>query len=121
MPLQVRYQSAATQALKAREGLAISGFLRELAPLVQMNPRYGDRIDPDEMTEAIHDASPVLPAKILRSREEADAIGKQRAEAEAQAQQMAQMQAGAGMAKDLGQAAGALPEGALEAMGGMLQ
>ena len=42
MPLQVRYQSAATQALKAREGLAIRNFLQDLGPLAAMDPRYGD-------------------------------------------------------------------------------
>ena len=122
LPLQVRYQSAATQALKAREGLAIRSFLNDLGPLIQLDPRFGDRISPDDLTEAMHDASPALPASILRSREEADAIAQGRAEQEAQAAQMQQMQAGGGVAKDVAQAAGALPEGALEAMaGGMVQ
>lgn len=108
MPLQVRYQSAATMAQKAREGQAIRQFIGDLGPLAQMDQRFADRVDPDALTEALHDASPSLPASILRSRDEADQIAKGRAQAE-QAQQAMQMaQAGGGLVKDL---AGAMAQG----------
>jgi hypothetical protein len=100
VPLQVRYQSAATMALRAREGLAVRQYLMDLGPLAQMGPRHLDRIngrlDTDALMEALHDASPSLPASILRGRDEADQI----AEAEAQQRQMLQMAAAApGLAK----------------------
>lgn len=106
-PLRVRYQSAAAQAMRAREGAAIRQFVGDLGPLAQMNPRYLDRLDPDAVAEALHDASPSLPARVLRSREEADQLAQARAEQEQQEQQMAMMQQGAGVAKDLGITLGA--------------
>lgn len=100
LPLQVRYQSAATMALRAREGLAVRQFLVDLAPLAGLGQdhlnRISGRIDTDAMLEALHDASPSLPASILRAREEADQI----AQAQAQQQQlMMAAQAAPGMAK----------------------
>ena len=41
------------------------------------------------------------PARVLRSREEADAIGQARAQQERQAQMLQAAQAGGGIAKDL--------------------
>lgn len=106
-PLRIRYQSAASMAMHAREGQAVRQFLADLAPLVQLNPRYGDRLDPDAVTEALHDASPSLPASILRGRDEADAIAEGRAQQQQAAQAMEAAQAGGGVAKDL--AAAGLP------------
>tara|TARA_R110000764_G_scaffold11553_1_gene34582 strand:+ start:15357 stop:16997 length:1641 start_codon:yes stop_codon:yes gene_type:complete len=106
-PLRVRYQSAAAMALRAREGAAIRMFIGDLGPLAQMNPRYLDRLEPDAIAEALHDASPSLPARILRSREDADQIAQQRAEREQQAQQMQMAQDASGVAKDLGVTLGA--------------
>lgn len=108
-PLQVRYQSAAAMAMQAREGQAIRQFMRDMTPLVELNPRFGDRIDPDELTEALHDASPSLPASILRSRDDADQIADGRAQQQQQAQAMEMAQQGGGIVKDL---AAAVPGGA---------
>jgi hypothetical protein len=111
MPLQVRYTSQATMALRAREGLAIRQFIDDLTPLAGLNPRYADRVDPDSLVEALHDASPTLPARILRSREEANQIAEQRQQA-AQAQQMAELaQAGGRALKDVSAAMGPGGEG----------
>jgi len=121
MPLQVRYQSGAAMAMSAREGQAVRQFLTDLGPLAQMDPRYADRLDPDAIAEALHDASPSLPASVLRSREDADAIAQDRAEQQQQAQQMAALQSGSSAAKDMAQAAGALPEGTMEAMSQAVQ
>lgn len=110
--LQVRYQSAATRAMKAREGQAIRQFVGDLGPLAAMDQRFADRIDPDGLTEALHDASPSLPASILRSRDAADQIAQGRAEQQQQAQQMQMLQQGGAAAKDMAQAAGAVGLGA---------
>lgn len=105
LPLQVRYTSAAQLAMKAREGLAIRRFIADLAPLAQTNPRYLDRLDPDATIEALHEAAPILPARILRSREDADQLAAARAQ-QAQMAQMAQMaEQGAGALKDAAGAA----------------
>ena len=125
LPLQVTYKTAATAALHAGEGVAVRQFVGDLGGLAQLNQsmaeRIGDRIDPDALIETLHDASPNLPARFMRPREVADQIGKARAEQQQQAQQMQQMQAAGGIAKDLGAAAGALPEGALDGLAGMVQ
>lgn len=110
LPMQVRYQSAASMAMKAREGLAIRQFVADLGPLAQTNPRYLERLDPDAVIEALHEASPSLPARLLRSRDEADQLAEQRAQQEQQMQAMAMAQAGAGALKDAA--------GAAQAMGG---
>lgn len=114
MPLQVRYQSAATMALRAREAGAVRQFLNDLGAMAQFESvptRVGDRFDVDAAVEVLHDASPNLPASLLRSREDADARGQQREAAQQQAMQMEQMaqaaQAGGGLVKDLAQAQGA--------------
>jgi len=109
VPLQVRYTSAAQLAKKAREGSEIMRFIQNLAPLAQISPRAIDRFDVDAAIEALHEASPNLPAKILRARDAADKL----AEARAQQQQMAQM---AQMAQPL---AGAMKDAA--AAGQMMQ
>lgn len=113
LPMGMRYQSAASMAMKAREGMAIVQFLGNLGPLAQTDPRYLQRLDPDAVIEALHEASPSLPARMLRSREEADQI----AQAAAQAQQQAAMleQAGplAGAVKDLAGAGQAMQGGGM--------
>ena len=106
LPLQVRYQSQATMALRAREGQAIRQFLNDLGPLAQLDPRYVDRVDPDGLTEALHDASPTLPARILRSREEADQIAQGRAQQQQLQQALQTAQAGGGVVRDLSSAMG---------------
>jgi len=113
LPLGMRYQSAASMAMKAREGMAITQFIGNLAPLAQTDPRYLQRLDPDAVIEALHEASPSLPARMLRSREEADQI--------AQAQQQAQQQTA--MLEQAGPLAGAVKDlaGAEAAMGGGME
>lgn len=110
LPMQVRYQSAASMAMKAREGMAIKQFIADLGPLAQTNPRYLDRLDPDATIEALHEAAPSLPARLLRSRDDADQIAAQRAEQQQQMQMMQMAQAGAGALKDAASAAGAMPD-----------
>lgn len=115
LPLGMRYQSAASMAMKAREGMAITQFIGNLAPLAQTDPRYLQRLDPDAVIEALHEASPSLPARMLRSREEADAIAEAQAQAQQQAALLENARPLAGAAKDLA-SAGAEMHG-----GGMVQ
>ena len=111
MPLSVRYTSAAQLAMKAREGLAIRRFIADLGPMAQTNPRYLDRLDPDATIEAMHEAAPSLPAKILRSREEADQLAQARAQQQQMAQMAAMAQPVAGAMKDAASAAQMMQEG----------
>lgn len=101
LPLQVTYQSQAAQAMRAREGQSIRQFISDLGPLAQLDPRYADRLDPDGVVEALHDASPNLPASILRSRGDADQIQQGRAEQAEQQQQMEMAAQAGGVVKDL--------------------
>ncbi len=93
-PLQVRYQSAAQMAMRSREGLAARQFMADIAPLAQLGQshlsRISGRINTDALLETLHDASPSLPASILNSREEADAV-QQAEQQNQQAMQMAAM------------------------------
>lgn len=107
MALRVRYQSMAAMAMKAREGAAIRQFVNDLAPMAQTGSRALDRRDDDAIIEALHEASPSLPASILRSREDADHIAQVRAEKQEQAEQVQLAQAAGGVAKDLGVTLGA--------------
>lgn len=116
LPMQVRYQSAASMAMKAREGMAIKQFINDLGPLAQTNPRYIERLDPDAVIEALHEAAPSLPARLLRSRQDADQMAAARAQQEQMAQGLQAAQMGAGALKDAAAAAGAM--GGME---GMLQ
>lgn len=100
-PLDVRYVSAAALAAKSTEGAATAQLIANLAPLMQVDPRYARRLDPDGVTETLAEAVGA-PAKALRSREAADAI-EQAAEQAAQMAQMAQLAPGlARAAKDAG-------------------
>lgn len=102
--LQVKYTSAAAMAQKSAEGAAIVRLVQDIAPLAQLKPRLVERIDEDAMVELLAEARGA-PARILRSREEADALSQARVEAEQAAMAMQAMQAGGGVAKDLASAA----------------
>jgi hypothetical protein len=103
-PLRITYQSAAAMAMRAREGMAIRQFLADVAPMAQVDPRYMDRVSPDDLMEALHDATPSLPARILRSRDEADALAEQRAQMQQAQMAMQAAQAGGSAMRDMAQA-----------------
>ena len=105
--LQVEYLSAASMAQKSAEGAAVIRVLEDITPLMGVKPRLADRIDDDGLIEALAEARGA-PARILRSREDADQLAQARAEQEQQAQAMQMMQQGAGAARDLAGAAGAM-------------
>lgn len=102
--LDIQYLSAAAAAQRSVEGNAALRVLQDIAPLVQIMPRLGERIDPDGLLETLGDARGA-PARMFRSREDADALAEQRAQATQAAQAMQAMQAGAGVMKDAAAAA----------------
>lgn len=118
-PLNVEYQSAAAMAQKSAEGAAIMRIIQDVTPLVGLKPRLADRLEEDEVIEALQEAHGA-PSRILRSREEADLLGKKRAEQQQQQQGMATAQQGSEVARTLAQAAqaagGADVAGAMEGM-----
>lgn len=117
IPLQVRYQSAATMAMSAREGQAVRQFVSDLGPMTEL-ARINDDFDLRAATEALADASPSLPARILRSRAEAEARAQQRNQGAAAGDMMAMLGQGAGAAKDLAAAGLPLGPGADQGGGG---
>jgi hypothetical protein len=111
--LQVQYTSAAAMAQRSAQGAAAVRVIEDIAPLASLDPRYMDRIDPDGLFEVLMQARGA-PARMMRSRDDADAIAQARASAEQQAQQMQMLQQGAGAARDMAGAMG----GMAGAMGG---
>ncbi len=109
--LQVIYKSAAAAAQRSVEGNAVLRILQDITPLAQISPeaaqRLGDRPDPDGALEILIEASGP-PARLIRSREEADARTQARQEQQQQAQTIGAMQAGTGMVKDLAGAQAAM-------------
>lgn len=103
-PLRITYQSAAAMAMRAREAMAIRGFIADLAPMAQVDPRYMDRVSPDDLVEALRDATPSLPARILRPREDADALAEQRAQMQQAQMAMQAAQSGGAAMRDMAQA-----------------
>ncbi len=105
--LQVTYRSAAAAAQRSTEGNAALRIIQDIAPLLQIKPRLADRLDDDGLLETLMEARGA-PARMVRSREDADRLA-----AERQQQQQAMMalqaaQAGAGALKDGAQAMAAM-------------
>ena len=110
--LEVEYPSAAAMAQKSSDGAAVVRILQDIGPLAELKPRLLDRISEDDMVEVLMDARGA-PARILRSREDADAIAAQRAQAQQAAQAMEMAKSGAGAMRDAAGAAAAMaPAGA---------
>ncbi len=111
LALQVTYQSAAAAAQLSVEGNATLRVLQDLAPLIPAMPRLIDRLDPDGTLEVLM-AARGAPARMVRSREAADAIAQGRQQQEQMAAAMQMAQSGAGALKDVaGAAAQMQPQG----------
>lgn len=108
--LQVTYQSAAAAAAKSSQGASTTRLLETIMPLAQIDPRAADRLDTDGLIETLADAYGT-PARVLRSREDADQIAADRAQQQNAAMAMQAAQAGGKALKDLAGAAGAMPQG----------
>jgi hypothetical protein len=110
--LQVDYQSAAAAAQKSAQGVAAIRILEDLAPLMQIKAEIADRIDEHGLLEVLMEARGA-PAKMFRSREEADAIIAQRQQQQEALMAVQAAQAGAGALKDAAGAAAMMqPPGA---------
>jgi hypothetical protein len=111
--LQVVYQSAAAAAQKSAQGVAAVRIIEDLAPIAQISPeaaqRFADRIDPDGLLDVLMEARGA-PARMFRSREDAQALADSRAEQQQQMMALQAAQAGAGALKDAA-SAGAMLQG----------
>ncbi|MFN3953223.1 MAG: portal protein [Pararhodobacter sp.] len=110
VPMLVEYTSAAAMAQKADQRMRIVQLLHDVTPLSQIDPRYMDRIEPDDVIETLHE-SLGAPARMLRTREEADKVAEQRQQAQQGAAMMQMAQQGAGAMKDAAGAMAALEGG----------
>jgi hypothetical protein len=111
--LQVVYQSAAAAAQKSAQGVAAVRIIEDLAPLAKVSPeaaqRFADRIDPDGLLDVLMEARGA-PARMFRSREDAQALADGRAQQQQQMMALQAAQAGAGALKDAA-SAGAMLQG----------
>jgi hypothetical protein len=105
--LDVKYESAAEAAQRSSEGTAAMRMLEDLAPLIGIKPRIADRIDEDGLVEVLA-AARGAPGRMLRSREDADAIAAARQQQEQAMMAMQAMQQGAGAMKDMAGAEAAM-------------
>lgn len=100
LELNVKYLSAAAAAQRTIEATAAMRVLQDIGPLAQAKPRLLDRVDDDGLIELLGDAYGA-PARMFKSRDEADQLEQQRQQAMQAAQTMQMAQAGAGMMKDV--------------------
>lgn len=83
---RIEYTSPMSRAMRASEGVAIVRTLEAVTPLAQIDPSVLDRFKLDEAAAEIAEINGV-PAKIMRSAEDAQAMKDGRAQAQ-QAQQL---------------------------------
>jgi len=99
----VEYVSPLNRAQRADEGVAIMNTLQAIAPLAQIDPRVMQVFDPIEVARELAEINGV-PAKVLRSTEDMQAMDAQQQQ-NAQAQQLlAAAPVASGVVKDLAQA-----------------
>lgn len=103
LAMSITYESAAAAAQKSVEGNAALRIIQDIAPLLQIKPRLADRIDEDGLLEVLIEARGA-PARMVRSREDADALQAQRQQQEELAMALQAAQSGAGTVKDLASA-----------------
>jgi len=84
--VDVEYVSPLNRAQRAEEGVAILRTLESIAPLAQIDPDVMMVFNPEMIARELAEINGV-PAKILRSREEVDAMREEQAQA-AEAQQL---------------------------------
>lgn len=101
--LAVKYLSAAAMAQKSAEGAAIIRLVQDVAPLIEVKPRIADRLDEDALIEALQEARGA-PARLIRSREDADKLSAQRQQQAMAAQALEAAKPVAGAVKDLAMA-----------------
>lgn len=107
LALNISYESAAAAAQKSVEGNAALRVLQDILPLVQVKPRLADRIDEDGLLETLVEARGA-PARMIRSREDADAMQQARQQQEQAMMALQAAREGAGAMKDMAGAEAAL-------------
>lgn len=101
--VEIEYVSPLNRAQRAEEGVAIMRTLESVTPLAQIDPSVLDVFDPQAIARELADINGV-PAKVIRSEEQLDAIKAQKAQAQ-QAQALLQAApVASGVVKDLAQA-----------------
>lgn len=109
--VEIEYVSPLNRAQRAEEGVAIMNTLQAIAPLAQIDPKVMMVFDPQAVARELADINGV-PAKVLRSPEQIQAIDDQAAQAQQAQQLLAAAPVASGVVKDLAQAqslAGANP------------
>jgi hypothetical protein len=86
--VEIEYVSPLNRAQRAEEGVAILRTIEAVSPLAQIDPSVMMIFKPDEIARQLSEINGV-PAKILRSKEEVDAMKAQQQQ-EIQAQQLLQ-------------------------------
>ena len=100
--VDVEYVSPLNKAQRADEGVAILNTLQAIAPLAQIDPSVMNIFNPEAMARELADINGV-PFKVLRTKDEMDAMKAQASQA-AQAQQLlAAAPVASGVVKDLAQ------------------
>jgi hypothetical protein len=84
--LDVEYVSPLNRAQRAEEGVAIMRTLESMTPLAQVDPTVMDLFIPEDIGRQLAEING-MPSKLLRTKEQMDALKGQRAQA-AQAQQL---------------------------------
>ena len=109
--VEIEYVSPLNRAQRAEEGVAIMNTLQAIAPLAQIDPKVMMVFDPQAVARELADINGV-PAKVLRSPEQIQAMDDQAAQAQQAQQLLAAAPVASGVVKDLAQAqslAGANP------------
>lgn len=83
----VKFTSPLDRLRRQQETIGVSRTLEAIAPLAAAEPSVLDNFDADETARLFADVNGA-PRKVLRRREEVDALRKQRAEAQAQANEI---------------------------------
>jgi hypothetical protein len=108
--VNIEYTAPINRLQRAEEGVAILRTLEQLAPLASLDPSIMDIFDPEKTGRELADINGV-PAKVLRSKEELNAMEEQK---QAQAEAAAMLQAApiiSSSVKDLSMASQAARQG----------
>jgi hypothetical protein len=109
--LEIVYTSPAAQAQYSSGMGDISAMLQDIIPLAQAKPEIMDNIDDNELFAEITRLRGVT-RRIIRTKDDVNAMREDRAEAEGQQQQLEAAPGMAGAAKDIATARSIDPEGA---------
>lgn len=108
--LEIAYSSPATQSQYASRIADISAFLKDIAPIAQVNPEIMSALNERELFESYAQYRNLSPS-IVKTQEELDESNNQQAQADQLQQQVQAAPQVAGALKDVAQARAADPEG----------